>query len=69
MSNNNLVSILLIITGFVIASIIPFTKGFKAGYERCMIDAVENGCAEIIIVSGEIKYIWKVSATATAESN
>lgn len=68
MLDDKFTKILLIIAGFTIASIIPFTRGFKAGYERCMIDAVENECAEIIIVSGEIKYMWKVSATATAES-
>ena len=67
MSDNNLVSILLIITGLVIASIIPFAQGFKTGYERCMIDAVANKCASIVIVDGEIKYEWAISASATAE--
>jgi hypothetical protein len=67
MSGDKLMKVLLIMAGFTIASIIPFTRGFKSGYERCMIEAVENKCAEIIIASGEIKYIWKVSATATAE--
>lgn len=67
MLDNNFVRILLITTVLVIASIIPLAQGFKSGYERCMIDAVENKCAEIIIVGGEIKYQWKIPATATAE--
>lgn len=60
MLDDKFIKVLLIIAGLMIALIIQFTHGFKSGYERCMIDAVENKCAEIIIVSGEIKYIWKV---------
>jgi len=59
--------VVVIITLLVLASIIPFAQGFKSGYERCMKDAVENKCAIIAIVDGEIKYEWIIPANATAE--
>lgn len=58
MPDDKFIKVLLIIYGLTVASIIPFTLGSKAGYERCMIDAVANKCALIVVVDGEIKYEW-----------
>ena len=67
MRNIEFPTIILIISLFVVASIVPFAQGYKQGYERCMIDAVENKCAAIIVIGGEIKYEWSIPASATAE--
>lgn len=66
MNNIGFGEVVVVVVLLAIASI-QFAQGFKGGYERCMKDAVENKCAEIIIVNGAIKYQWIIPAGATAE--
>ena len=67
MKDGNLNAFILLIMVFAIALIIQYSQGFKSGYNRCLIDAVENQCATIIVVDGKIKYEWIIPASATAE--
>ena len=67
MKDDNFIGLVLMVGALALAAIIPFAHGYKSGYDRCMLDAVENKCAEILIVEGKIKYQWKNTASASAE--
>jgi len=62
--------LMMAVLGFsvvLVVFIISHANGFKAGYESCMRDAVENNCATITVSNNQIKYQWKIPASATAE--